>query len=268
MNLPPADLTRRLDFAVAAARDAGDLVLRYYRRQDLAVELKRDSSPVTAADRGAEELLRAKIGEAFPGDGILGEEFGETPATTGYRWILDPLDGTKPFVHGVPLFGTLMGLEHEGRPVLGVCRFPALGEVVYAAEGQGAWWQIGTAEPRRAQVSTVGRLEQALFCFTDIAGYHTIGRFDAFDRLSRTCPVARGWGDSYGHALVATGRAEVMVDPLLNAWDAAPLLPILKEAGGCFTSWTGEPTIHAGNGVSVNAALRDEVLQVLSPPRR
>ena len=259
------DLQTRLDFAVNVAREASALILRYYRNADLAVEIKGDLTPVTAADRGAEELIRKRIAETFDGDGVLGEEFGDTPSKNGYRWILDPVDGTKPFVAGVPLFGTLIGLEYENRIVAGVCRFPALDEVVYAAEGMGCWWQLGTEAPRRAQVSQVSQLSKATFCVTDVKGWRSIDRFDAFETLCDAAWICRGWGDCYGHCLVATGRAEVMVDPAMNPWDAAALVPIVQEAGGHFVSWKGEPSAFAGSGVSVNAALKDEVLKILKP---
>ena len=253
----------RLDFALDAARKASELILRYYHNPDLAVELKEDRSPVTAADRGAEELLREQIGRQFPDDGILGEEFGEKPSDNGYQWILDPVDGTKSFVHGVPLFGTLIGLKCEERLVLGVCRFPALDEVVFAVESGGTWWQTGNGQPRQTQVTGVADLSQALFCTTTVTGWETAGRQDAFETLCRKTRLTRGWGDCYGHILVATGRADVMVDPGLSPWDAAALVPILQEAGGHFLDWDGEPSIYTGNGFSVNDALKDAVLQVL-----
>lgn len=240
--------------------------MRHYGRPDLAVDLKRDRSPVTAADRGAEELLRDRLPKAFPGDGVLGEEFGEIPSTNGFRWILDPVDGTKSFVHGVPLFGTLIGLEQDGAMVAGICRFPALGEVVYAALGHGAWWQIGEREPRPARVSSVAKLEEAVVCFTEVEGYLQVNRMDAFEALARRGRMVRGWGDCYGHILVATGRAEVIADPITSPWDVAALIPILQEAGGASVGWNGRTDIHAGNGVSVNAALKDEVLSILRAP--
>ena len=261
----PEEIEQRLQFALKEARAAGELILRYYQNADLAVDLKSDQTPVTAADRGAEELLRNRIQESFPQDGVLGEEFGETPSQNGYRWILDPIDGTKSFVSGVPLFGTLIGLEADGQMGMGVCRFPALDEVVYAAKGGGTWWQAGDQTPRRTHVTQTAELSRALFCFTEIEGWNDIGRFDAFARLSREVRITRGWGDCYGHAMVACGRADFIVDPLMSPWDAAALVPILEEAGGHFVDWNGEATIHGGNGVSVNAALKDAVLQRLKP---
>ncbi len=257
------DLKTRLDYAVAVAAEASELILSYYQRSDLVVDSKRDASPVTEADRGAELLIRKCLAEKYPHDAILGEEFGEQAGTSGYRWILDPVDGTKAFIHGVPLFGTLIGVEHQGRCVVGVCRMPALNEVVYAAIGHGAWWQIGSESPRPAKVSAIHDLSQATFCTTDLNGYQVVGKEAAYHRILNAVNLARGWGDCYGYALVATGRADLMVDPRMNPWDCAALIPILAEAGGHFVDWTGQPTIHGGNGVGVNAALKDDVLRLL-----
>lgn len=258
------DLSRRLDFALAVAREASGLILRYYQNPDLEVERKRDSSPVTEADKGAELLIRERLAASFPDDAILGEEFPSTEGTTGYRWIVDPIDGTKSFVHGVPLFGTLIGVEYDSKCVIGVCRFPALNEVVYAAKGGGAWWQIGDAPPRRAKVSSVSRLAEATFCNTNPSRWLAMGKREALETLLTSVQLARGWGDCYGHMLVATGRAEVMIDPAMNAWDAAALLPIVEEAGGHYVDWTGNATIYGGNGLSVVPGLKDEVLKILA----
>jgi histidinol phosphatase-like enzyme (inositol monophosphatase family) len=264
MSWTDADLSARMEFAKSVALEAQDLILSYYQQPQLEVIRKSDTSPVTEADRGAERLIRERLKVSFPDDAVLGEEYGETPGTSGFRWILDPVDGTKSFVHGVPLFGTLIGVEYEKTCVVGVCRFPALNEVVYAARGQGAWWQIGNAEPRAARVSTISAVEESTFCTTNMARWEKIGRRAAFDKLLRTVGLARGWGDCFGHILVATGRAEIMVDPALNPWDAAALLPILEEAGGHFVDWAGSATIYGGNGISVNGAMRETVLRILS----
>jgi len=261
---PPEDLASRLEFAVEVAAEAGELILRHYHDADLAVEHKPDDSPVTAADRESEQLIRDRVARSWPGDGVLGEEFDETPGSSGYRWILDPVDGTKSFIHHVPLFGTLIGLEHRGVMVAGVCRMPALDEVVYGGVGLGAWWQRGSEEPRVARVSTVARLQEALFSTTTITGWRTTGLQAVFDRLCAAAGLVRGWSDCYGHLLVATGRADVMVDPQMNAWDAAAFLPILEAAGGHFVTLDGRAVIDGGNGLSVNAAIRDEVLEVIA----
>ena len=265
MALSADQLQERLDFALAAAREASAFILGYYQAEDLTVDAKRDASPVTAADRGAEELLRRRIAERYPQDGVLGEEFEEQPSRNGYRWILDPVDGTKSFVHGVPLFGTLIGLEQNSDVVLGVCRLPALDEVVYATRDGGAWWQIAGQEPRRARVSKIDRLADGLFCTTTIAGWQQEGRQATFEKLVGSARLSRGWGDCYGHILVATGRAEAMVDTGMNPWDAAPLLVIMEEAGGHFLDWKGQRTIYGGNGFSVNAALKPTLLDILRP---
>jgi len=257
------DLQLRLDFALEQARQAGELILRYWRTADLAIERKEDASPVTLADRGAEELLRAAISATFPDDGILGEEFGETAGTSDYRWVLDPIDGTKAFVAGVPLFGTLIGLQYQGECVLGVCRFPALDEVVYAAQGSGAWLQRGAGDPQAVRVRETTSLAEAMLCFTDVECWEKTGRLDCFTKLSKRCRLTRGWGDCYGHMLVATGRADVMVDPLLNPWDAAALVPIVVEAGGRFSDFTGARTIEGNCGMSVVPGLADEVLGIV-----
>lgn len=260
-----SELISRLNFALDVAEEASALILSFYQRSDLVVESKRDASPVTAADRGAELLIRRKIAENYPADAILGEEFGEQAGTSGYRWILDPVDGTKAFIHGVPLFGTLIGVEYQGECVVGVCRNPPLDEVVYAAKGHGAWWQIDNQSPKPARVSAISDLSQATFCTTDLNGWQVVGQEAAYRRCLEAVNLARGWGDCYGYALVATGRADVMVDPRMNPWDCAALIPILQEAGGHFLDWTGKPSIYGGNGLGVNAALKDAVLSLLQP---
>lgn len=262
-ELPADELSARLEFALKVARETSDLILRFYQAVDLAVERKHDSSPVTEADKQTELLIRDRLNESFPDDAILGEEFPDKSGTTGFRWILDPIDGTKSFIHGVPLFGTLIGVEFHSQCVIGVARFPALNEVVYASRGQGTWWQIGQNEPRRTYASSVSNLADATFCMTNPSRWLAIGRQDALNTLLTSVLLARGWGDCYGHVLVATGRADLMIDPALNAWDAAALLPIVEEAGAHFVDWNGDPTIYGGNGISVVPGLKDVVLRIL-----
>lgn len=257
------DLADRLDFALAAARDAGALTLQYFRSSNLTVERKQDLSPVTVADRGAEQLLRERLRGRFPADGVLGEEFGEIAGTNGFRWILDPIDGTKSFVCGVPLYGTLIGLEYEGRSRLGIIHLPALAETVWALAGTGSWQQRGTTAPAPARVSKCARLADGVFCTSEVASYGMVGRKAAYESLQKTARVSRTWGDCFGYALVATGRADVMIDPIMSVWDAAALQPILEEAGGTFTDWKGQPTIHSSEGVATNGLLLKEVLGLL-----
>lgn len=250
-------LSSLLDFAQDAAWQAGKITLSYFGT-GIVPELKSDQTPVTVADREAERRLRAMIEARFPDHAILGEEYGETRHGAQYRWILDPIDGTKSFVQGVPLYGVLIGLEREGVPVLGVCNLPALSEMVAAAQGLGC-----TLNGRRAQTSTVSDLGAAVMLATDVASFGEHGRDDVYYELEGATRFSRTWGDCYGHILVATGRAELMLDPVMNVWDCAALLPILQEAGGTFTDWDGNPTIHGPNAISTNGALYDEIMALV-----
>ncbi|MCI0359855.1 MAG: histidinol-phosphatase, partial [Planctomycetaceae bacterium] len=242
--------------------EAGRLTLRYFQTTNYEVQRKSDNSPVTIADRQAEQLLRERITAAFPSDAILGEELGATEGTSGFRWILDPIDGTKSFIHGVPLYGTMVAVEQEGRAAAGLVFMPALDEGVFASAGQGAWYFRGSTAPQRARVSTTAKLADGLFLTSQVDGYAERGAAAAFDALLRTAYITRTWGDCYGYLLVATGRAEVMIDPVLNVWDAAAVQPIVEEAGGTFTDWQGVPTIHAGEAIATNAHVLEEVLAV------
>jgi myo-inositol-1(or 4)-monophosphatase len=259
----------RLGFALDISRQTTELVMRHYQSQTLGVESKADDSPVTVADRGAEKLIRDALAQTYPDDSILGEEFDDLAGTNDYRWILDPIDGTKPFIYGVPLFGTLIGIEYQGRMVAGVCRFPALNEVVYAAEGEGAWWQIGDRPPIAAQASHVTDLRQARLMFTEPTHDVRCGREEVLAGFLKQVRIARGWGDCYGHMLVATGRADIALDPEMSAWDIAALIPIVREAGASCTDWQGAENINGGDGISVAAGLKDEVLEILrkAPPK-
>ncbi|MBN1588754.1 MAG: histidinol-phosphatase [Pirellulales bacterium] len=263
MKPPTTDCAARLELAVDIAREAGRLTLDYFNRQNFEVEFKKNDSPVTVADRQAEELLRNRIAKAFPDDAIHGEEFDDRPGQNGFRWILDPIDGTKSFIHGVPLYATLVAVEHEGRSIAGVIRIPALDESVYAAVGHGAWHVVGQEPPRRARVSECPRLAEGLFVTSEVATFDEIGRRDVYDRLQSVARLSRSWGDAYGYLLVATGRAELMVDPAMEVWDAGPLPPILNEAGGTFTDWQGRARIDSGQGFATNARVFDEVVELL-----
>lgn len=258
----------RLDFALEISGRAAELILTHFRSQTLGVESKADDSPVTIADRGAEQLIRKGLAERFPDDSILGEEFDDVAGDSGYRWILDPIDGTKPFIYGVPLFGTLVGIEYEGEMVAGVCRLPALDEVIYAQVGGGAWWKIGSADAIQVQVSKETDLSKARLMFTEPTHDVRVGRTSVLPDFLQRVRIARGWGDCFGHIMVATGRAELAIDPEMSAWDIAALIPIVREAGGRCTDWTGQENIHGGDGFSTNAALNAEVLEILraAPP--
>jgi histidinol phosphatase-like enzyme (inositol monophosphatase family) len=260
------DLADRLEFAVEIAHAAGRVTLDHFRRTDLQIDRKADKSPVTIADLTAEELLRKRIGARFAGDGIIGEEFGEQRGESGYQWLLDPIDGTKSYIHGIPLYTTLVAVLRENEPVVGVIHAPALAETVYAAKGAGCWFTLGAdAKPQASRVSNVERLSESLFVTTEVASFTTRREKDAIDvfaNLQRAARLTRTWGDGYGYLMVATGRAEVMIDPIINLWDAAPLQPIIEEAGGHFTDWKGNPTIHAREAIATNGRVSREVLAI------
>ena len=264
MQADAQDIARRMDLAVKAARQAGNITLEYFRTDDLVVNLKQDNTPVTIADHKVEEYLRETIASAFPDDGILGEEFAEQKGGSGYRWIIDPIDGTKSFIHGVPLFGTLLGVEYGGQCVLGVIRIPALDECLYAAKGQGAWYFVGHNQPKPARVSQRKPLAKALFVTSEVITFDQTGRRVVYDRLQAATRLTRTWGDCYGYLMVATGRADLMVDPVMALWDAAALLPILEEAGGTFTDWQGRNTIYNGEGIATNGLILSEVLEIVN----
>jgi len=273
MHREDIEIEPRLRLARQAAVEAGRLTVPFFRSGNYRIDRKADDSPVTEADREAERLLRERIGGQFPADAILGEELGREEGSSGYQWVIDPIDGTKSFISGVPLYTTLVGVLREGQSVLGVIYAPALDELIWAAVGQGAWYRKGTVDPRRATVSGVRSLREGLFVTTDVAGfdrYRQKNGLQTYCALQQRAGLARTWGDAYGYMLVATGRAELMVDPALNLWDAAPLLPILQEAGGTFTDWQGEPTVHRCEGVGTNGLVLDQVLPILrtSSPRQ
>ena len=248
------ELSELLEFAVDLARGAGEITLQYFRKKP-ETNTKSDGSYVTIADREAESYLRRRITERFPDDGILGEEEGESHGGSGRRWILDPIDGTFAFVHGVPFYGVLIALEIEGELSVGVVNMPALGEIVSAAKGLGCFLN---GEP--ARVSETASLKDALLLSTDFAACERYGFGPAAELLQGRAKTSRTWGDCYGYVLVATGRADVMLDPVMNLWDCAPLLPIMEEAGGTFTDWRGLRTAHGGNSIATNGKLFDEVM--------
>jgi histidinol phosphatase-like enzyme (inositol monophosphatase family) len=250
------------DFLSATAdlsRLAGDVAMRHFRR-GVAVETKGDGSPVTVADREAEQAARAWIEARFPADGIHGEEFGLTRPDAPRRWVIDPIDGTKSFVRGVPLWGSMVAVC-EGETVLaGAICFPGgdARELIAAAPGEGCWH-----DGVRCRVSSVSSLGSATVLTTDDRFLERPDRADAWRQLSHAASVSRTWGDCYGYLLVATGRAEVMTDPVLAPWDAAPLQPIIEEAGGVFTSWKGTRSAFGGDAIATNLELAKSVRLIL-----
>jgi histidinol-phosphatase len=256
-------LSQRLALARDVGQAAGRHTLKYFQRADLQIDSKQDASPVTIADREAEQLIRQQVASVFPNDGILGEEFDEKRGTSGWRWIVDPIDGTKSFIHGVPLYAVLVGVDFNEESRIGVIDLPALGHTVYAAIGQGAWQDRAGQTRQPIRTSKTKTLSDGVFLTSGISGFHKRGAWSAFERLTKTAKISRTWGDAYGYMLVATGQAEAMVDPQMSIWDSAALLPILQEAGGTFTDWQGRPTIAGGEGIATNGLVLAEVLKLL-----
>jgi histidinol-phosphatase len=249
-----------LDVALEAAHEAGRLTLSYFQTARYDVEIKSDDSPVTIADRAAEERIVATVRRHFPSHAILGEESGELIGSEPYQWIIDPIDGTKSFICGVPLYGVMIGVVIEGVPSVGVVNLPALGDVHWGARNIGSYWN-----GQRARVSECGSLDEARIVSTDARRFRNDpSKSTAFEALERRAKLMRTWGDCYGHMLVATGRADVMLDPKMSIWDCAALMPIVEEAGGHFTDWKGVARIDGGDAISTNAALYRDVMKIIT----
>ena len=240
--------------AVEIAGIGGNSTLKYFK-QSFDLEFKKDESPVTNADRNAEMLMREAIKSRYPDHGIIGEEFGEERADADVVWVLDPIDGTQSFIHGVPFYTTLIGILIEGKPEVGVIYAPALDEMVSAATGLGC-----TLNREKVNVRPCKNLSDATFLTTDMEHIYKLGFVEQFEKLLETTRIHRTWGDAYGHMMVATGRADVMFDPILNLWDAAALLPIVTEAGGSYFDLNGEASIKTGNAISSSPDLKQSIL--------
>jgi histidinol phosphatase-like enzyme (inositol monophosphatase family) len=245
------------EFAEWLAKEAGSIALSH-AGAEIARERKLDGSIVTIADREAEQRLRQLIAHRYPDDAILGEEFGATPGRSGRRWIVDPIDGTFSYAHGVPLFGTLIGVEIDGDPAVGVIHMPALGETMSAATTLGA-----SLNGVRARVSSVQALGDALVLCGDFLGAKTQDKARVTQAIAAQAGARRGWGDCSAYLLVASGRAEVALDHVMSIWDCAALLPIVEEAGGRFTDWRGRRTIDGGDAIASNAALHEQIMKLV-----
>ena len=252
-----------IDFARELAQESGKLIRGYFE-DALAgdapeVMRKADRSPVTLADQQAEALMRKMIRTRFPDHQVLGEEGGsDGPPDAEHRWILDPIDGTKSFIHGVPLFGTLIALVERGTPVIGVINLPATGEMMIGARGRPT-----TVNGREVRVRETATLSEATVLFTDLPNMTELGHAPALAGIGREGALMRGWGDCYGHFLVAAGRADAMIDPELNLWDVAALKPCLEGAGGRLTDLAGKDTGLGDSALSTNGLLHDQLLERL-----
>ena len=246
-----------LDAVSELAVITGNIALSHFR-PGIAVQTKGDGSPVTIADRSAEQAARDWLARRFPEDSVRGEEFGEDQRISRRRWLIDPIDGTKSFVRHVPLWGTLIAVEEDGRVLAGAASFPAVNELLAAATGRGCWHN-GV----RCTVSDIGSIESATVLTTDDRFPSNSGRRASWNSLAQRAAVARTWGDCYGYLLVATGRAEVMVDDITSAWDAACLQPIIEESGGVLTDFSGERTPFGGSVIATNRALATSVRAIM-----
>ena len=248
----------RYEAAVELGRRAAARALTYFEAA-VTVEWKHDLSPVTVADRETEQQLRTGLHDLFPGDGFLGEEYGDTPGTSGFRWMLDPIDGTRSFVRGIPLWATLVGLEYKDEQIAGVVVAPALGQTWHALRGHGAF-----RNDRRIHVSEVSALDESMVFYSSLSWFLKAGKQASFLELVRRTQRQRGFGDFYGFVLVAQGSGEVMAEHGVHAWDVAAIKPLVEEAGGRFSDWDNTPTIHRPDVLASNGRLHDEVLHILS----
>ncbi|MDB6167771.1 MAG: inositol monophosphatase [Verrucomicrobia bacterium] len=241
------------------AEKSGDFIRPFFGQPDLVVETKEDATPVTLADRGAEQLMRKLIAQRFPAHGIIGEEFGSERADAEWVWVLDPVDGTKSFAAGCPLFGTLIALLHRGKPVLGAIHQPVLRQLMI---GDGS---STTLNGRAVRIRATARIEDATILTTNV---HSPARYQhgtAFDALAARARLFRTWGDCYGYLLVAGGWADVMCDPVMNPWDVAALIPVIRGAGGVITDWQGNDPVNAKSIVAAGSALHAAVITALNP---
>ncbi|MCG2590587.1 histidinol-phosphatase [Rhodohalobacter sulfatireducens] len=242
--------------AVDFAEEGGKSTLKYYKKS-FDLEFKSDDTPVTNADRNAEKVIREKINKYYPEHGIIGEEFGTENEDADVVWVLDPIDGTQSFIHGIPFYTTLIGILVEGQPEVGVIYAPALDEMVAAATDLGC-----TLNGSEIEVRECKDLSKATFLSTDVTTYEEHGFQKPLESLLKSTRIHRTWGDAYGHMMVASGRADIMIDPILSIWDAAALLPVVSEAGGSFTDVHGEKTIETGNAITTNTTLAKKIIQL------
>lgn len=249
-------------FTERLASESGRLIREHFRRSDTGIDYKPDRSPVTEADRRAEEHMRTMIRREYPGHGVIGEEFGTENGDAEYVWTLDPIDGTLSFIAGCPLFGTLIGLLQGGRPILGAIHQPVVGDLVI---GDGDQTRLN-GKPIR--VRETEELSRATLLTTDVRYVGTYQDRQGFDDLVAATGLLRTWGDCYGYFLVASGGADIMLDPIMNPWDLIPLIPIIRGAGGEISSWTGTDAVTATSAVAASSALHPRVIAILNGHRR
>jgi histidinol-phosphatase len=265
MCAPVSAPTDDLELALSLADVADAITLERFRADDLVVETKPDLTPVSEADRAVERALRQRLADLRPEDQVFGEEFGGDEAGSGSRrWIVDPIDGTKSYVRGIPAWATLLALEQDGEVVAGVASAPALGRRWWAARGHGAFGSDGLAdEPRRLRVSAVGELGDAHLCYGGLEEWRETGRLEALVDLGTRCWRTRGYGDFWTYMLVAEGALEIGLDPTVSLWDLAAPMIIVQEAGGRFTDLGGTATAGGGSALATNGLLHDAVRAII-----
>jgi histidinol phosphatase-like enzyme (inositol monophosphatase family) len=245
------------EFIRTLAEKSGEVIKPYFANAQLAVETKEDQSPVTQADRQAEAVMRDLIRKTYPQHGILGEEFGPENASAEFVWILDPIDGTFSFARGCPLFGTLIGLLHGAVPILGAINQPVLNQLCIGNNME------TTLNGRVIRLRETNELFEAMLLTTDIESIGTPQR-KGFEELLRRTRLYRTWGDCYGYLLVASGGADIMLDPMMNPWDILPLVPVIKGANGVITTWSGNDAAQGNSCVAANKILHSQVLEILN----
>lgn len=259
------NLQERLEYSVMIAKEAGEITLRYFgqlstdQRDD-----KSDGTPVTVADRASETHLRDRIAEKYPDDAIKGEEFDDKPGSSGYEWVIDPIDGTISFVQGVPLYGTMLACLNQGHPELGVVHMPALDETVYAAKGLGCWYTKAGSTPVHARASTISEPSQAIINTTSMSYFHTPELRSLYERLDRVCKHSRGWSDAYAWVLLATGRVDAVVEPELKLWDFAAAIPIVRESGAIWSDLAGNVSLEVTQILAANPELHRSLMDEIT----
>ncbi len=262
---PPRDLAADLELALGIAERCDALTMSRFGAHDLVVDTKPDLTPVSDADRATEQLIRGVLLEHRPDDVVSGEEF-QTTGSGAWRWVLDPIDGTKNFVRGVPVWGTLIGLMHGDDAVLGVVSAPALARRWWAVRGGGAWATALSSGPRRLHVSAVATMDDASLSFASLEGWAERGLGERLLQLGSAVWRSRGYGDFWSYMLVAEGCVDIAAEPELSLWDVAAVAPIVTEAGGTFTGLNGRPGVGHGDAAASNGLLHTELLRYLGTP--
>ena len=264
-----SDLKQRLESGIEIAQKAGVKTLKHFYNAELKIDHKLDGSAVTIADKEAETFIRNEMQNLWPKDALLGEEYGKTPGSSKWRWIIDPIDGTESFVRRVPMYGTLIGIEYEGTPIAGIMFFPGTNELVYGGIGLGVSYEgkndTYITKDTNVSVSNTNDLLNACICTTSYDYFQMEGAPVAFKKFADKTYMTRGWSDCYCEMLVITGRIDAVIEPIVRPWDVAASIPLLLEAGGSYTDWTGAPTNYPYKAIASNGAIHNELVEILTP---